>query len=132
MGRNPRCVYTAKNIEVADIVVAWLAEHQVTAIVPERHAVDANVLGQPAYVPGGVEVCVENDADVQRATALIDEHNHVLKSRLPEGHEGEMISVVCEKCSQTCEFEFSMAGRVAECPHCHEYLDVPPPPRGKA
>jgi ribosomal protein S27E len=132
MARNPRCVYTAKNIEEADIVAAWLAEQSIAALVPDRHAVDANVLGQPAYVPEGIEVCVEKEADVPRAVSLIEQHNETIKSRLPAGHEGDMISVTCEKCGETAEFPFSTAGRVAECPNCHEYLDVPPPPRGKS
>ncbi len=129
MPRDPSCVYVANNVESADIVVAWLAEHGVEAMVPGRHGISSAFMGLQAIVPGGVEVCLRNEADVARARALLAEHEEAIKARLPAGHESDMITVTCDKCGEVCEFPFDVAGRVAECPHCHEYIDVPPPRR---
>ena len=121
MSRNPLCVYTAGNVEEADIVTAWLAEQDIEAMVPDRHAIGATTFGLPAFVPGGIT----NPDEAELAQTLLEERAQAIQARVPSGKEGQDIAVVCENCHETISFPQSEAGSVAECPNCREYIDVP-------
>ena len=125
MSRSPLCVYTANNVEEADIVTAWLAEQDIEAMVPDRHAIGATTFGLPAFVPGGIEVCVTNADEVDLAQALLEKHAEAIQTHVPSDGAGQDIAVVCENCHETISFPHSEAGSVAECPNCREYIDVP-------
>jgi hypothetical protein len=126
MVRSALCVYTASSVEEADIIAAWLAEQEIEAVVPDRFSIGAATWGQPAIVPGGIEICVVNPTDAEVAQSLLEQHAEALQEQLEtRGDDGSPISVVCEACHETVSFANSEAGSVAECPNCREYIDVP-------
>lgn len=125
MSHNELCVYDAGNVEEANIVVAWLADHDIKAILPDEHTIAT--LGMPTILPGHVEVCVTDRTQLAEARALIAEHNRHLKEHVAAAGVGGEIPATCEKCGTTSTFPYSEAGHVVECPECNEYLDVPDP-----
>lgn len=125
MPRNPHCVYEAANVDEADIVVAWLADRGIKSVVPDRET--TRTLGLPNVVPGGVEVCVADEAQLAEATALVVEHEQALARHVAAASRTGTLSVVCDSCGKRFEVEAREAGHVVDCPHCSEYVDVPDP-----
>jgi hypothetical protein len=125
MPRNELCVYEAGTVNEADIVVAWLAQHDIEAIVPDRHT--TSTLGLPDIIPGGAEVCVTDAAKFAEAQALIAEHEQALTDHLAATAPSGTIVFSCGNCGKTVNADATDAGRVINCPHCHEYVDVPDP-----
>ena len=124
MPRDMICVYRAANLEEADIVAAWLADHGVTVHVKDRYA--AGTMQTPLIVaPKGIEVCVVDPAHVERAQALVREHLEHRKEKTDEAASGRTIEAVCEECGKTSRFPFEQRGTVQSCPHCRQYVDVP-------
>ncbi len=126
MSREQFCVYTANNVEEADIVAAWLASRDIEAAIPDRYAIGATTWGLPAMVPGGIEVCVADEQQAELAQSLLAEHAESIHSTLcGDAEELSPISVMCEGCHQIVTFAGDEAGNVAQCPNCSEYIDVP-------
>ena len=122
MSHNELSVYTAGNVEEANVVVAWLADRGVEAIVPER---GNPALGLPNIIPGHVEVCVAHANQLDEARKLIVEHEEHLREHLRASGAVTLVDLTCPKCDKTISVEPGDAGQVIECPHCHEYVDVP-------
>jgi hypothetical protein len=118
------CVYRTVSVEEADIIVAWLAEEKINSFVKNRHAIGTGYLALAA-APRGVEVCVIDPDEAERARALLVEHAD--ESAVKKLHDGPRpdIEAVCEECEKASRFPFAQRGSVQTCPHCKQYLDVP-------
>jgi len=118
------CVYRAADLGEADIVAAWLADHGINAQVTNRNP--AMNLYVPSVVsPKGIELCVVDPAQAERAEALIREHLEQRKEKTDEPAPSRTIDAVCEECGKASRFPFAQRGSVQTCPHCGQYLDVP-------
>lgn len=118
------CVYRAADLGEADIVAAWLDDQGITVYVKNRHAV--GTMQTPLIVaPKGIEVCVIDPAQVDRAEALVREHLEQRKQKTDEPAMGRTIEAVCEECGKSARFPFEQRGSVQNCPHCRQFLDVP-------
>lgn len=124
MRRDFVTVYHAANIGQADIIAAWLERHGIRAFVKDRFA--AGTLHFPQIIsPRGIEVCVTDRADVERAQTLLQSHlDEILRERR-QTPSGRQIEVVCEECGRTVCFPYELRGRVEDCPKCGEMVDVP-------
>lgn len=121
MPSDMKTVYRARNVEEADIIVAWLEEQGVAALVKDRTV--AGTLDIPVlFSPHGIEICVPEPAQAERAAELLKEH---YRERGEADDTGPAVEVVCEKCGQTSSFPSSRRGMVQTCPHCNAYIDVP-------
>ncbi len=125
MSHTEFCVYTANNVEEADIVAAWLAEQDIEAMIPDRYAIGATTWGLPAIVPGGIEVCVKDAETADLAQALLEQQAETIHSHLHSDESDDEISLICDNCHETILFSPDDAGTVAQCPNCREYVDVP-------
>jgi hypothetical protein len=128
MAQHPLCVYSAKDEEEAAIVVAWLDEQGIPAMVPEADVSETVLWGSPSMFSAGVEVCVREEAAVAKARTLLKQHDAALRQRVETSAANQGVCVVCDKCGQTSTFPAETAGTVQECPHCKEFTDVPRPP----
>lgn len=122
MSRDMICVYRAADVGEADIVAAWLADQGITVHVKDRHAGSQVPL---TVTPRGIEVCVVDPAQVERALALVREHLEHRKEQTDKAASGRTIETVCEECGKSSRFPFEQRGSVQTCPHCLRYLDVP-------
>jgi hypothetical protein len=118
------CVYRTVSVEEADIIVAWLAEEKVNSCVKNRHAIGTGYLAMAA-APRGVEVCVFDPDQAERAKELL--RKHAGESAVKKLHDaaGPDIEAKCEECGKASRFPFAQRGSVQTCPHCKQYLDVP-------
>jgi hypothetical protein len=124
MSRDLICVYRTVSVEEADIIVAWLAEEKINSFVKNRHAIGTGYLALAA-APRGVEVCVFNPDQAERAKALLVEHADESAVKKLHDAAGPDIEAVCVECGRTSRFPFAQRGSVQTCPHCRQYLDVP-------
>jgi len=124
MQRDLTCVYRAVDVVEADIVAAWLADQGITTHVKNRYA--AGTMQTPLIVaPKGIEVCVVDPQQAERARVLVLEHLEHRKEKADEPAMGRSIEAVCEECGKASRFPFEQRGTVQTCPHCRQYLDVP-------
>ena len=127
MYSEAHCVYRAASIGEADLVVNWLGERDIAALVKDAHA--AVTMQVPGIVaPAGIEVCVIEPDDADRARALLRDHFDLLDDRddASESH-GEPVVADCEDCGESATFPYVQRGSVQLCPHCGAYIDVPDP-----
>jgi len=124
MPRDMICVYRAADLGEADIVAAWLAEQGITAHVKNRNSA-INVYVSSVAAPRGIEVCVVDPAQADRAKELL--RVHADESAVKKLHDtaGPDIEAVCEECGKASRFPFAQRGSVQTCPHCRQYIDVP-------
>lgn len=119
-------VYKASSIEQADIVLAWLDEQGIPAFVKNRHM--AGAYATLAVAPQGVEVCVANPAEAEKAKELLAEHESAIKERRRESYE-KIVRIQCTACGRLLEFPGEFFGTVQSCPHCGQNVDVETSPR---
>lgn len=125
MSQSELCVYVAGNVDEANIVVAWLADREIAATIPDRHT--TATLGLPTIIPGHVNVCVTQPEQLDQARALIAEHDQQIKDHLAKVGATGQVTVTCEKCGAVNTVSTKESGHVIECTECHEYIDVPDP-----
>ena len=124
MPRDMICVYRAADLGEADIVAAWLADQGINAHVTNRNPA-MNLYVPSAVSPKGIEVCVVDPAQADRAKELL--RKHAGESAVKKLHDaaGPDIEAACEECGKTSRFPFAHRGSVQACPHCRQYVDVP-------
>lgn len=121
--QNPVAIYSAASNNRADAICLALRHSGIPATVIE------DVAGVGLWMAGTLpgihtpKVWVE-EADVERATAIIEE----FLSRDAELHQeagtGQDIEVTCEACGRVTRFTAAQRGSVQECPDCGGYMDV--------
>jgi hypothetical protein len=118
------CVYHAADVGQADIIVAWLRQRGIDALAKDAYA--AATLQTPLTMASrGVEVCVWDAGQAERAVALLAEHFHLLKPQIELDRLGGTVGATCEECGGAAEFPSAQGGSVQTCPHCRAYVDVP-------
>jgi putative signal transducing protein len=114
-------VYKASSVEQADIVVAWLDERGIPAFVKNRHM--AGNYATFAVAPRGVEVCVIDPEEAERAKALLADHSKAIEDRRRVTPE-KVVPVMCSGCGKLTHFPGELFGTVQSCPSCGQNLDV--------
>lgn len=115
------CVYRASSVEHADIVVAWLAEREISAFVKNRNM--AGGYAPWAIAPLGVEVCVADPEIAAKARSLLGEHQQGLMGHRPHTPE-KIVPVNCPECGRLTDFPGELFGSVQSCPKCGASVDV--------
>lgn len=119
-------VYRASSVEQADIVVAWLEEKGIASFVKNRHM--AGGYATLAVAPRGVEVCVVDPAEAERAKSLLADHEKSLRDRRRESGE-KVVPVQCGECGRLTNFPGELSGTVQSCPSCGQNVEVGEEPR---
>lgn len=115
-------ITTVGTIGEADVIIAWLAEHGVTADVKDRHwlALNYGRVWSKAY---GVEVVALSEDEAERGRTLLAEHA-AARAQAAETAPNGKIRATCEECGTTHIFLAKDAGRVVDCPACGQFMDV--------
>jgi hypothetical protein len=127
--RDPRCVFVAESIAMADLVAGWLEGHDIRAEVMNRNTRGGfeglSLVSPNGVSSNGIEVWVLDPEQAQRAVELLAEKEmqKIARTAAKEA-SGEPIDVVCEECGETATFPPAQRGTVQNCPHCGEYIDV--------
>ena len=123
MSSKPICIRRTATLEEAQILVAWLAEHDVEATITDRDNPGAFAFG--VTDTEGIEVFVKDEEMAQRAQELLAEHDRERAAQREAGGEDVVIEVTCDECECACSFPADQRGTVQECPECGAYIDVP-------
>ncbi len=118
------CVHRAATVGQADIVVAWLKSQGINAHVKDAFA--AGMLSSSLIVaPAGIEVCVIEPEEAERASLLLRDHSEELEKATGADISDQVIEATCEECGRSSLFPLDQRGRVGTCPHCREMIDIP-------
>jgi hypothetical protein len=127
--RDPRCVFVADSLGLAEVIVVWLADHGIPAEVMNPTTLGGldglTWLSSTAVGASGLEVWVMDPAQAGPARDRIAEHRAQLAAHADEREAGGQITALCEDCGKESSFPGSEAGKVLNCLHCGEYIDVP-------
>ena len=124
MSRNSTCVHRAGSVGEADIVAAWLEDRGIEVEIKDRFVVDT--LQIPGITsPTGIQVCVVDPEEAQRAIDLLTEHGQEIHRTGQTETSSATIDATCEECGSVTAFPHEQHGRVETCPHCRAHLDVP-------
>ncbi|MCP4592151.1 MAG: DUF2007 domain-containing protein [bacterium] len=121
MPSDMKTVYRAASVEEADIIVAWLDEQGIAAMVKDR-AVAGTIEIPTLFTPRGIEVCVPDPEQAKQAVAALKEH---YAKQAQADDSDRVIEATCEACGKASPFPQAQHGLVQNCPHCNAYLDVP-------
>jgi len=122
MGQEPVCIRRTATVEEADIIVAWLEEHDIEASVLDRD--NPGVMAFGAADIEGIAICVTNESTAQRAKALLDEHDKERAQRSSVTPASGPLEVACDECGRENRFPAEARGTVQQCTHCGAHLDV--------
>jgi len=115
------CIHRTSTREEADIVIAWLEDRGVQAVVTDRGNPGVSAFG--ATDLEGIAICVSDTETAGRAKELLEEHVRQRAAAVPDASTGP-IEVKCTECGETVEFPAESRGSVQDCPRCGAHLDV--------
>lgn len=123
MAGEPVMIRRTNTIEEAGVVVAWLEERGVQAVVPDRD--NPGVLAFGLTDVEGIEIYVSDAETAERARVLLAEHDRERSAESQATDSQGDIEVTCEECGQINSFPSDAVGSVQECSQCGGYLDMP-------
>ncbi len=123
MAGEPVLIRRTNTIEEAGVVVAWLEERGVQAVVPDRD--NPGVLAFGLTDVEGIEIYVSDAETAERARVLLAEHDEERSAESQAADSQGDIEVTCEECGQVNSFPSDALGSVQECSQCGGYLDMP-------
>ena len=123
MSRDLPVIYRAFDMAEADMLVNWLAERGIDAVVKDRFAAGTMEVRQ-IVAPAGIEVCVLDISYAQTARELLDDH-FAERDASQSAKSSDPVDATCEDCGKTATYPGAQRGRVERCLHCYGYIDVP-------
>ena len=122
MAKDPVLIRRTSTVEEADIIVAWLSDQGVEALVSDRD--NAGVMAFGVTDTEGIEIYVSDAEAAARAGELLAEHD---KQNAPGESNGDAMSVEvsCEDCGKKNLFPATATESVRVCPECGAHLDIP-------
>jgi ribosomal protein L37AE/L43A len=129
--RDPKCVFVADSPAQAQLIVVWLADHNIAAEAMNQSTLGGleglTWLSRTGVSASGIEVWVLDPAQADQARDLIAQHSAQLATKAAERSAAGDIEATCEDCGGVNVVPGSEAGKVWTCRHCGEYMDVPDP-----
>jgi hypothetical protein len=123
MAAEPVVIRRTATVEEAQIIVAWLDEQGVEAVVVDQ--ANPGVFAFGVTDIEGIAIAVPDEESARRAESILAEHDREhAEATLPDTSI-ERVDVVCETCKSTTTFTGEQRGTVQECSECGAYLDVP-------
>ena len=123
MSTEPICVRRAATIEEAEIIVAWLDEHGVTATILDPSNPGVAAFGVTDLE--GVAICVKDQGTADLAGTFLEEHDRVRAMAAQATESNAAPVVVCDECKKRVTTEPSVPGTTLECPPCGAFIDAP-------
>jgi hypothetical protein len=126
--RDPKCVHVDQNLASANLVATWLGGQGIPAEVMNEMTL-GGFEGLVSILPSklsfrGVEVWVNNPADVGRARQLLAGRKVEVETKTARTGT---VEATCDECGGVATFSAAEQGTIQDCPHCRAMLDVPDP-----
>jgi hypothetical protein len=128
--RDPRTVFVAENVKLADAVVQLLAANSIPAEIAPVAPVETSALTGMSDAPEEFPILVNDPTKAEEARTLlanaekIPEVRAVLEKR---ASRTGTVEATCEDCGKTSTWPATAMGTTEVCPHCGSYMDVPDP-----
>jgi hypothetical protein len=126
--RDPKCVYVANNLGVAETTVVFLGQNGIPAQVMNPMTLGGLVgltwLSPTGVSSYGIEVWVDNPAQADRAKELLQAQADFKSSKVEQADRSGDITALCDDCGKPSTFPGSQRGSVQNCPQCGAYMDV--------
>lgn len=105
-------------------MAAWLEDRGIEVQIKDRFVTEILPISGITS-PRGIQVCVVDPDEAQRASDLLAEHGQEIQRTGQTGTSPATIDATCEECGSVTPFPYEQRGRVETCPHCRAHLDVP-------
>lgn len=120
MTDQPVCIRRVNTLEEAQLLVAWLDEHEIDATVVGAQNPGSLAFGVSDFE--GIGVFVVDGSTAERTTELLAEHD--AQSPASEPDDG-YLDVTCDECGEVTTFQRDEVGTVQTCAACGAFVDVP-------
>jgi hypothetical protein len=107
------------------MLVAWLGQQGIEAHVKDRHMIATHPWISSAIAPKGVEVLTDREAAASAVELLRRRQAEMAAEAKKNDRPTTPVQATCEDCGAISTFPAKSRGRVAECPECGAYIDVP-------
>jgi hypothetical protein len=126
ISRDPKCVFVADDMAHATVVANWLESRSIPAKVMDSMTLGGldGLTGWTGVSARGIEVWVQQTDDVERALALIEEHEGFRSDLEDQDSFSRPILAFCENCGTTTEFPGEKREATEECPQCRASMIV--------
>lgn len=119
MTNQPVCIRRVNTLEAAQLLVAWLADHEIDATVMGEQNPGSLAFGVSDFE--GIGVFLTGSSEAERARKLLAEHD----ARSPASESNaEYLDVTCEECGEVTAFQSGELGTVQTCAACGAFVDV--------
>ncbi len=130
INRDPKCVFVADSLGLAEVVAGWLSDHGIAAQVMDAATLGGfdglTWLSSTGVAARGIEVWVRDPARASEAKALLEAQGEALTAQASRRGEGAAeVEVACDECGAMNTFAAADGGRVQSCARCGAYVDVP-------
>ena len=126
--RDPKCVYVADNLGLAETTVVFLGQQGISAQVMNPMTLGGLVgltwLSPTGVSANGIEVWVDDPAQAEEARQLLQAHADSKAFKVEQAVRTGKVAAICDECGKPGVFPGSQLGSVQNCPHCGAYMDV--------
>jgi len=110
-------------LEEAEIIVSWLDEQGIEAIIPDRSSPGVFAFG--VTDTEGIEIYARDEDTAGRARKLLEEHDPQRAAGAGGDTSGAGFDVTCDECGRVDRFPAGAKGTVQSCTNCGAFLDMP-------
>jgi hypothetical protein len=131
--RHPQTILVAEEFATANALAEWLTEKGFPAEVvrPSAAATPGDSLGLSPETGAGIEVRLMSLEHMEPAKqAIAEQKEAIAEIRSREEKRAARtgtVEAVCEDCGKSSTWAASEMGTTQDCPHCHNYMDIPDP-----
>ena len=126
MADEPVLIRRTSTLEEAEIIVSWLDEQGIEAIIPDRSSPGVFAFG--VTDTEGIEIYARDEDTAGRARKLLEEHDRQRAAGAggdTSGADGAGFDVTCDECGRVDRFPAGAKGTVQSCTNCGAFLDMP-------
>ncbi len=130
---DPRTVFVAQSLELAEAAVKLLAGEGIAAevIVPPPRAESQLITGVTDMVePDEFQIRITDPAKADDANKFLGSVIATAKLqaiRDKRANRTGTVTVACEECGKSSDWPATEMGTTENCPHCGAYMDIPDP-----
>jgi hypothetical protein len=132
--KDPRTVFVADTAKTAEAVVQMLAAEGIAAevILPEPVMNTEVITGltevtSPKEFPVIVSDPTKVDAAKEALVSMAEKMAAVKAIQERRASRTGTVTVVCEECGKSSDWDAKLMGTTEYCPHCQGYIDIPDP-----
>jgi hypothetical protein len=128
--RDPRTVFVAENVKLAEAVLELLAANNITAEIAPVAPVESSALTGMIDAPEEFPILVNDEKKAEEARQLLaiaENKAAVHAAASKRAARTGTVTATCEDCGKASEWPAAVMGTTEICPHCGGYMDIPDP-----